>query len=252
MNQVLNVIANRKSIRSYENTIIEQDIKDKIIESALRAPTAGNMMLYSIIEVSQQKDKDTLAKTCDNQPFIAKAPMVLIFLADYQRWYDYFKICGVNEIRQLGQGDLMLACCDALIAAQTSVIAAESLGIGSCYIGDIMENYQIHKELFDLPNYVFPITMLCFGYPTEQQLNRPLSKRFDKDYICFKDKYKRHSEKDFQNMYAQRHEQIFGKREEIKGAINVGQHMYQKKYNSDYARGMNRSVDLILEAWHKD
>ena len=67
----------------------------------------------------------------------------------------------------------MLACCDALIAAQTAVIAAESLGIGSCYIGDIMENYEAHRDLFGLPQYVFPICLLCFGYPTQQQMQRP-------------------------------------------------------------------------------
>ena len=61
---------------------------------------------------------------------------------------------------------LFLACCDALIAAQTAVIAAESLGIGTCYIGDIMENYEEHEELFGLPKYVFPIRLICFGYPT--------------------------------------------------------------------------------------
>ncbi len=252
MNQILEVIANRKSIRSYEDREIKKEVKDRIVRATLRAPTAGNMMLYSIIEVTEQKNKDKLAKTCDNQPFIAKAPLVLVFFADYQRWYDYFKVSGVKDVRKPGFGDLFISCCDALIAAQTSVIAAESLGVGSCYIGDIMENYEIHKELFDLPEYVFPITMLCFGYPTEQQQNRSLSQRFDKEYVYFKDKYKRHSEDGFQKMYELRHKQIFGKREEIKGATNVGQHMYQKKYASDFAAEMNRSVDLILKAWCGD
>ena len=249
MNSILNVIANRKSIRSYEDREIEKDVKDKIVQAALRSPTAGNMMLYSMIEVADQKNKDKLAKTCDNQPFIAKAPLVLVFFADYQRWYDYFKISGVKDVRKPGHGDLFIASCDALIAAQTAVIAAEFLGVGSCYIGDIMENYEIHKELFGLPEYVFPITMLCFGYPTEQQANRPLSQRFEKEYIYFKDKYKRHSKEDFQDMYEQRHKQIFGKRKEIKGTTNVGQYMYQKKYASDYAAEMNRSVGLILKTW---
>ena len=94
--------------------------------------------------------------------------------------------------------------------------------------------------------------MLCFGYPTEQQQNRPLTQRFDKKYICFEDKYKRHLKEDFQNMYEQRHKQLFGKREEIKGAVNVGQYIYQKKYASDFAAEMNRSVDLILKVWLED
>lgn len=249
MNDTLNVLTNRKSIRSYKIRKIEQSIKDKIIGAMLRSPTAGNMMLYSTIEVTKQKTKDKLAITCDNQPFIAKAPLVLMFLADCQRWYDYYKTCDIEKIRKPEEGDLFLACCDALIAAQTAVIAAESLDVGSCYIGDIMENYEIHKKLFDLPEYVFPITMLCFGYPTKQQQNKSLTQRFDKEYICFKDKYKKHSAKEFKAMYARRHKQIFGKRQELKGAKNIGQYMYKKKYTSDFAAEMNRSVQLMLKAW---
>jgi len=97
MNPVIQTILSRKSVRAYENKPIEADIKSVIIQAALRAPTAGNMMLYSIIEVDDQNKKKSLAKTCDNQPFIAKAPLVLLFLADYQRWYDYFVYSGVEE-----------------------------------------------------------------------------------------------------------------------------------------------------------
>ena len=180
MNPVLKVIYERKSIRAYENKNIPEDIKDEIIKASMKAPTAGNMMLYSIIEVADQSKKDTLAKTCDDQPFIAKAPLVLLFLADYQRWYDYFIHSEVPElchrmntnIRRPQVGHLFLASSDAIIAAQNAVIAAESLGLGSCYIGDIMENYETHRKLFNLPQYVFPIVLLCFGYPTKQQKNR--------------------------------------------------------------------------------
>ena len=66
----------------------------------------------------------------------------------------------------------MLAVCDALIAAQNAVVAAESLGIGSCYIGDIMENAEVHQMTLQLPKYVFPVAMLVFGYPTDQQKKR--------------------------------------------------------------------------------
>ncbi len=175
MNPVLETIHQRKSMRAYEDKPLSGDVRDMIIKSAMRAPTAGNMMLYSIIEVSDQEAKNKLVETCDNQPFIAEAPFVLIFLADYQRWYDYFMISGVEQfcgekskpMVKPEEGDLFLACCDALIAAQTAVIAAESMGVGSCYIGDILENYEIHREMFDLPQYAVPICMVFFGYPSK-------------------------------------------------------------------------------------
>ena len=260
MNQTMELLFNRKSVRAYLNKEINKEIKDTILAATLRAPTAGNMMLYSVIEVRDQEAKNQLVKTCDNQPFIAKAPLVLLFLADYQRWQDYFHVCGVKEgCRQKGTvmrkpqtGDLFLAGCDALIAALTAVIAAESFGIGSCYIGDIMENYETHKTLFDLPKYVFPITMVCFGYPTKQQQKRVLTQRFDEKFVVFKDRYRHFGKEAFENMYQERHAQMFGERKEIKGARNVGQMMYQRKFDSDFAHEMNRSVQTMLQTWGKD
>ncbi|MFQ5832277.1 MAG: nitroreductase family protein [Candidatus Thorarchaeota archaeon] len=159
MNETLRVLDNRKSLRGYDPQPISPKDKDWILHSAFRAPTAGNMMHYSIVEVTDQEMKDRLVETCDNQPFIAKAHLVLLFLADMQRWYDFFEysdvpgLCKAHQTEYVTpqESDLLLASCDALIAAQNAVIAAESLGIGSCYIGDIMENIEIHREMFDLP-----------------------------------------------------------------------------------------------------
>jgi len=257
MNPTIEVIQNRKSVRAYLDKPIPKVEKEAIINAALRSPTAGNMMLYSIIEVNDQDTKDKLVKTCDNQPFIAKAPLVLLFLADYQRWYDYYIASGVSQIceeandpmRKPEEGDLFLACCDALIAAQTTVIAAESLGIGSCYIGDIMENFEEHKAMFKLPKYVFPITLVCFGYPTKQQKERPLTERFNQKYVVYQDQYKRLAPEDFDAMYQSRHAQVFRNRETLKGAENVGQLMYNRKFAADFSIEMRRSVKAILKSW---
>jgi nitroreductase len=139
MNQVMDVLMKRRSVRAYEDRQIGADVRAEILKATLRAPTAGNLMLYSILDITDQSMKDKLAITCDDQSFIAKAPMIWIFLADYQRWYDYFLASGVDEMcagknqkmQKPEEGDLFLASCDALIAAQNAVIAAEALGIGS-------------------------------------------------------------------------------------------------------------------------
>lgn len=257
MNQTVELLLNRRSVRVYEGKAIADEVKEGILAATMRAPTAGNMMLYSIIEVKEQETKNRLVKTCDNQPFIAKAPLVLLFLADYQRWYDYFRVSGVEQfceqkamtMRKPAEGDLFLACCDALIAAQTAVIAAESLGIGSCYIGDIMENYEEHKALFDLPKYVFPITLVCFGYPTRQQQERELTQRFDKRFVVFEDRYTRFGKESLQEMHGERQTQVFGDREKVMGTRNLGQMMYQRKFDADFAREMNRSVKKMVQSW---
>lgn len=256
MNQVIDVLMKRRSVRMFEEKEISAEIRAEILKATFRAPTAGNMMLYSIVQVTDQEIKDRLAITCDNQPFIARAPMVWLFLADYQRWFDYFITAGTEELckekqvpmRRPEEGDLFLACCDALIAAQNAVIAAESFGIGSCYIGDIMEQYEIHKELFNLPQYTFPIGMLVFGYPTREQMKRPYTTRFDEKFILFENRYRRLDKEELEEMFAEREEQMSkGKPQE--GIANFGQAMYFRKFASEFSVEMSRSVRLILKEW---
>ena len=253
-NTTIDLIESRRTIRAYSPKPLTQEEIDTIIQGAMRAPTAGNLMMYSIIQVSDQKLKDKLVVTCDNQPHIAKAPLVLLFLADMQRWWDYFKVCKVEEMCQERskdfqtpqESDLLLACCDALIAAQNAVIAAEALGIGSCYIGDIMENYEIHREMFDLPRWVFPITLLCFGYPKGDKNKIPLTSRFPQKFIHFTNKYSRLSEQNFTEMFKNDRRGMH-----IKDAQNMGQNLYLAKLGADYSLEMRRSVKVALKEWIK-
>ncbi len=255
MNDTIEVILNRRSVRAYADKPIDKESADLIVHSAMRAPTAGGMMLYSIIEIEDQNLKEKLAISCDNQPFIAKAPLVLLFLADYQRWFDFFIASDVasyceaegKKLRFPGEGDLLLASCDALIAAQTAVIAAESMGIGSCYIGDIMENYEYHQELLDLPQYAFPVALLCFGYPKASASARDLVPRYPGEYICFKDKYERLDEATLTRMF-----ETSGPRRYSGSASNLGQHVYARKFASDFTVELTRSVREAIRIWKGD
>jgi len=257
MPNTLDVILNRRSVRAYSDQPITLEEKDLILQATLRAPTAGNLMLYSIIEVEDQNLKERLAVTCDNQPFIARAPWVLIFLADYQRWFDIFTHSGVEQhCQELGQvfrtpqaGDLMLAACDALIAAQTAVIAAESLGITSCYIGDILENYETHRQLLDLPPYTLPITMLCFGRPVSKKPAANPTPRYERQYIVHKNSYRRLGPEDIDRMLRPSVERYFSSGNFMEGAKNIGQHTYLRKFGADFSKEMNRSVLEMLKNW---
>jgi len=257
MNQVLETIERRRSVRKYSDKPIDSKEKETILHACLRAPTAGNMMLYSIIEINDQALKDRLAVTCDNQPFIATAPWVLLFLADYQRWWDYYQVCKVKAYcekkglayRTPSSGDMMLAVCDALIAAQTAVLAAESLGIGSCYIGDILENYEEHRDLMQLPQYVLPITMLCFGYPASTAEAPRKTSRFERDFIVFQDEYKRLADKDFKRMFGPTEESYATSGWFKDGEKNIGQHNYQRKFIANFSIEMTRSVKAMFKNW---
>ena len=240
MNEILNSLHSRKSVRAYTEEPVSPEERQAILEAACAAPTAGNQQLYTILEITDQGLKDRLAVTCDNQPFIAKAPLVLIFCADCQKWYDAFSAGGCGP-RRPGAGDLLLAFCDAAIAAQNAVTAAESLGLGSCYIGDILEQCETHRALLGLPEYVVPAAMLVIGRPTEQQKARPKPERCALSHIVHRNGYRRMDGPELREMLAK----------------NAGPQGYEawlsafcaRKYNSDFSREMTRSAQVYLSAF---
>ena len=245
MNPVLQQLHDRKSVRVYENRPIPPEVKRAVLEAAIQASTAGNMALYTILDITDPEKKAALAKSCDDQPFIATAPMVLIFCADYHRWYDVF--CQyVDQVRKPDTGDLFLAQADALIAAQNAVVAAHSLGLGSCYIGDITENYEYHRQLLNLPKYVVPAAMLCFGYPTAQQESRPKPPRHPAEDLVHENGYDLEKAAQMPRML----EVQQGKSgEELAGYIR---RFCQRKWNSDFSREMSRSCTEMVKQWREE
>jgi nitroreductase len=244
MNSIIESLNKRKSVRVFDERLIGLDEKSAILHAAFQAPTAGNQMLYTILDIVDQSLKDRLAVTCDNQPFIAKAPLVLIFLADCHRWLDAYRYSGL-EAREPGAGDFLLACQDAVIAAQNAVVAAESLGIGSCYIGDILENAESHRELLHLEPYVVPITMVVFGYPTQQQMDRKKPNRFDGRFIVQENTYKRLTQDELVQMFTLRAElPDFDYYDFIEKFCN-------RKYMSDFSVEMTRSAEIYLKSFLK-
>ncbi len=243
MNDILKSIYSRKSVRAFEDRGISTEDKKQILSAALQAPTAGNMTLYTVLDITDQKLKDTLAVTCDNQPFIAKAPLVLVFCADYNRWYQLF-LRHCDEVRNPDLGDFHLASADAIIAAQNCVVAAESLGIGSCYIGDITENFERHRELLNLPQHVAPVCMLVFGYPTKQQTERQKPPRFTIDDIVFENTYDNAKAMDMDRMIMERE----GK-EDKEEFHNWVEKFCARKFNSEFSIEMSRSVREMLRSF---
>lgn len=238
MNEIIRALSSRKSTRVFLDREIPKEIKDAIINAACQAPTAGNQQLYTIIDITDQKIKERLVKTCDNQPFIASAKMVLIFCADCKKWYDAFKYAGC-EPREPEVGDLFLAVSDANIAAQNAVTAAESFGIGSCYIGDIMENCEEQRALLNLPKYVFPAAMLVFGYPTEQQINRSKPRRADIEHIVHENSYREMDKEELTD--------LFSIRTDNRPYADYMKAFCERKYNSEFSREMSRSVNKYLK-----
>lgn len=239
-NEILASLHARKSVRMFTDEPITDEDRIALIDAAAQAPTAGNQQMYTIIDVTDQGIKDELAVLCDHQPFIAQAPLVLVFAADYQKWYDAYLLAGVAP-RDPGIGDLMLAVLDTAIAAQNAVVAAESLGLGSCYIGDILENAEQVGPLLALPGLVVPAVLVVFGHPTAQQAARAKPGRIPRDLLVHENRYRGFTEDDLRRMWADR----------------LGHHSFEewmrlfvaRKYNADFSVEMTRSTAVWVEAF---
>ena len=238
MNEIMESLYQRKSMRVYEDREIPEEMKKLILKAASQAPTAGCQQLYTILDITDQKLKEALSESCDHQPFIAKVPMVLVFCADCKKWYDAYLEAGC-EPRKPGIGDLMLAVTDTAIAAQNAVVAAESFGIGSCYIGDIMENYEKQRRLLNLPDYVFPAVMLVFGWPTQQQKNRPKPQRCAQEHIVHENTYRSMDDTELREMLSHQY-----KNSTFEDWCKA---FCKRKYNSDFSKEMTRSVGEYLK-----
>ncbi|WP_228478278.1 nitroreductase family protein [Thermophilibacter immobilis] len=245
MNQTIAQLHERKSVRVFTEEPVSASDERAILEAACQAPTAGNQQLYSIIVVRDQAKRERLAETCDHQPFIAKAPLVLAFVADARRWWRGFGLAGAKP-REPGVGDFVLSCQDALIAAQNATTAAWSLGIGSCYIGDVLERGEEQAQILGCPRYVVPVTLLVLGHPTEGQRARRKPERASLDEMVFEDAYVDVSDEHLRADLGRRQGADLV---DAKAADERLRAFCARKWNSDFAREMNRSVAAMLAAF---
>lgn len=237
MNEILKSLHERKSVRVFTDEEIAGEDKNSILQAALQAPSAGCQLLYTILDITDEDKKEKLAVLCDNQLFMAKSKMMLVFCADCRKWLSFYQEAGLKP-RNPGVGDLLLAVEDALIAAQNAVTAAESLGIGSCYIGDVMENAEEMKTLLQLPKYVYPACLLVFGHPTKQQKERKKPERFRlSDIIC---------ENSYQEKTGAQIREMFSGKTDQKSYDEWMEAFWKRKYESDFSREMNRSMEVYL------
>jgi nitroreductase len=185
---------------------------------------------------------------------IAKAPMVWVFLADYQKWVDYFKGENCEEKSKRpwvnpGWGDLHLGLQDAIIAAQSAVIAADALDIGSCYIGDILENGEKVQELLNLPEFTIPACMLIFGYKKDIKVTK-LTARCPINSIFMKDTYHRQNLEEIRTSYGEQERQSREtKRLPYDNQGSLADYYYNRKYTSSFMKEMNRSVNYWFNRW---
>jgi nitroreductase len=151
---LLSVLQRRRSVRRYSREMISETLLDKLLKAAQLAPSAGNLQARDFIVVRDPNMKHELAEAAYGQFFIAMAPVVLVGCANIAR----------SRIAY-GQRAELYAVQDATIAASYIQLAAEALGIATCWIGAFDEK-RVSSSL-KIPLDIRPILMLPVGYADE-------------------------------------------------------------------------------------
>jgi nitroreductase len=194
----MELLNNHVTIRKFKSIPVSDEILESIIYSGTRASTSGNMQLYSVVITKDEVQKQKLAPLHFNQQVAKTAPVLITFIADYNR---FNKWCEFNNA-QPGYDNFLsffTAVTDALLVAQNVCVAAENNGLGICYLGTTTYNAKEIAQVLHLPKFTFPVTTVALGYPEEIP---ELTDRIPMEGIIHKETYRDYSREAIQSLYS--------------------------------------------------
>jgi len=197
---MINLAKNHRSIRSFTSQDVDDSLLNDLLLAGLRSSSSGNMQTWSVIVTRDKTNKDRLYEFHGKQEMVREAPLMLTFCADVFRMCEWIRI---NESKQSFDDLLgfLTGTVDAIIAAQTISLAAESVGLGICYLGTTWWAANEIIEFMELPQGVFPVTSLAIGYPAE---NPELRDRLPLELLVHQEKYARLSDEQIREGHAER------------------------------------------------
>lgn len=249
MNSVIDCLMNHRSIRKYSDRKIAPDRLEIILKAGTRAATGGNLQLYSMLVL----DEPEALKKLDNAlevPFIERSncPLAILALVDQYRVRKWLKLHSDREVINNRPYNFFMGIWDALIALQNVVIAAESLDLGTCYLGSGVE-LDI-QELFGAPEYVFPAGLVCLGYPDTES---KLSMRLPLDAVVHRGRYHIPTDDDINEWYSER-DRVWdtvpdARRASLaeQGIHGIAQALSVQKFSPEIVEKRSRGIRKILK-----
>lgn len=208
MNNILDFLKQRRTIRKYTEQPIAPELMTRLLEAAAQASNTGNMQAYSIVVTTDPSVKEALAPAHFNQPMITQAPAVLTFCADFNRFSRWCEWRDADACYDNFQS-FMASTIDVLLASQTFATAAESEGLGVCYLGTTTYNAGEIIDTLRLPRLVVPVTTITVGYPAEAP---GLTDRLPLEAVVHYDTYSDYDRKRIDRLYAEKESSDFYKR----------------------------------------
>lgn len=169
--ETLETIHSHRSIRSYKPDSIEDDLLTEALEAGIRASSSGNMQTYSIIVTKDRDLREKLFIPHMEQNMVLDAPVLVTFCADFRRMRKWLRLSDAPD----NFGDFfafMVATIDATLVSQNVALAAESRGLGICYMGSTLANADQIGEVLELPAGVVPVVGFSLGWPDEDPAPR--------------------------------------------------------------------------------
>lgn len=196
-----------RSIRSFTSQDIDDSLLNELLLAGLRSSSSGNMQTWSVIVTRDQERKRQLFEAHMEQSMVLEAPVVLTFCADLFRMREWIR---VNESKQSFDDLLgfLTGAVDAVIAAQTICLAAESVGLGICYMGTTWWAASQLIDLLTLPEKVFPVTSIVIGYPAEEP---ELRDRLPLDVIVHQEQYRQLTDEQIREVHAEREQSAWAR-----------------------------------------
>lgn len=193
----MNTFENRKTIRKYARKEVSEQLLNRLLETAERTPTMGNLQLYSVVVTRSKEGKELLSPAHFNQPMVVEAPVVLTICADFRRttsWAEQRKATpGYDNFLSF-----MNAATDALLYTQTFCNLAEAEGLGTCFLGTTLYMPQMIIDILKLPRLVFPVATITLGWPDE---NPALTDRLPLHAIVHQETFKDYTSDCINDMY---------------------------------------------------
>ncbi len=225
---MINTLFQHRSIRNYSDREIPQEILNKSLEAASRASTTGNMQVYSIVVTRDPLLKEKLWEAHFKQNMVKQAPVVLTFCADFNRfnkWCEYREaVPGYDNFLSF-----FTAAIDTLLAAQNFAVAAESFGLGICYLGTTTYNADKIIDILHLPESVVPVTTIVAGYPSEMP---ELTDRLPLGAIVHEEQYHEFDRESIDRLYAEKENlPLTARLLEENGLKTLAQIFAQKRYS---------------------
>jgi len=172
MNEVVRLLQSHRSIRKFVNRPVDQEMIDRLVVCGQSAATSTNVQATTVIQVDDPIKRKKLAVLANNQEYVASAGAFLVFCADLNRSALACEQQGGTLTPGMTE-HFLIATVDVALFAQNCTIAAESQGLGVCYIGALRNNPAEVTEILELPSNVYPVFGFCVGYPDQDPEIKP-------------------------------------------------------------------------------